>query len=46
MLTRGMSVDNLSLLSGLTPEQLTPYVQRAREKAALEQARLLDQKQS
>jgi AcrR family transcriptional regulator len=44
MLTRGMSVDNLSLLSGLSPEQLQPYVQRAREKAALEEARQLDQK--
>lgn len=46
MLTRGMSVDNLSILSGVLPEQLAPYVQRAREKAALEQARLLDQKQA
>ncbi|NEQ45406.1 MAG: TetR/AcrR family transcriptional regulator [Leptolyngbya sp. SIOISBB] len=46
MLTRGMSVDNLSILSGVTPEQLAPYLQRAREKAALEQARLLDQKQT
>lgn len=46
MLTRGMSIDNLSILSGLSPEQLAPYVQRAREKAALDQARLLDQQQS
>ncbi|MEM1370490.1 MAG: TetR/AcrR family transcriptional regulator, partial [Cyanobacteria bacterium P01_H01_bin.15] len=46
MLTRGMAVDNLSILSGFTTEELTPYVQRAREKAALEQARQLDQKQS
>ncbi|MEM1281161.1 MAG: TetR/AcrR family transcriptional regulator [Cyanobacteria bacterium P01_H01_bin.152] len=46
MLTRGMSIDNLSILSGLPPEQLAPYLQRAREKAALEQARLLDQKQT
>ncbi len=46
MLTRGMSVDNLSILSGLAPGQLAPYLQRAREKAALEQARLLDQKQT
>ncbi|MEM1310375.1 MAG: TetR/AcrR family transcriptional regulator [Cyanobacteria bacterium P01_H01_bin.153] len=44
MLTRGMTVDNLSILSGFTPEELTPYIQRAREKAALEQARQLDQK--
>ncbi|MGD1858887.1 MAG: TetR/AcrR family transcriptional regulator [Leptolyngbyaceae cyanobacterium] len=46
MLTRGMAVDNLSILSGFTTEELAPYVQRAREKAALEQARQLDQKQS
>lgn len=46
MLTRGMSVDNLSILSGVTPDHLAPYLQRAREKAALEQARLLDQKQT
>lgn len=46
MLTRGMEVENLSILSGLTPEQLAPFVFRAREKAALEQARLLDQKQT
>lgn len=46
MLTRGMDVDNLSILSGLTSNQLAPYIQRAREKEALEQARLLDQKQT
>ena len=44
MLTRGMNVENLSLLSGLSSTQLQPYVQRAREKAALEEARQLDQK--
>lgn len=46
MLTRGMSVDNLSILSGWSPDQLAPYVSRAQAKAALEQARLLDQKQA
>ncbi|MEO1401525.1 MAG: TetR/AcrR family transcriptional regulator [Cyanobacteria bacterium J06635_1] len=44
MLMRGMTVDNLGILSGWDPEQLEPYVRRAREKAALEQARALDQK--
>lgn len=44
MLTRGMTVDNLSILSGWSPEQLDPYVSRAKAKAALEQARSLDQK--
>ncbi|MEO0457534.1 MAG: TetR/AcrR family transcriptional regulator [Cyanobacteria bacterium P01_A01_bin.114] len=44
MLMRGMTVDNLSILSGWEPEQLEPYVRRAKEKAALEQARALDQK--
>jgi site-specific recombinase XerD len=46
MLMRGISLDNLSLLTGLTPIQLQPYVQRAREKAALEQATQLDRKVS
>ncbi|MGB6166989.1 MAG: hypothetical protein WBF52_05330, partial [Geitlerinemataceae cyanobacterium] len=44
MLMRGVTVENLSLLSGWDAEQLEPYVQRAREKSALEQARSLDQK--
>lgn len=46
MLTRGMSIGHLSILSGWTPEQLAPYVARVQAKAALEQARLLDQKQA
>lgn len=46
MLNRGMSIDYLSILSGWTTEQLEPYVHRAQAKAALEQARLLDQKQA
>lgn len=46
MLLRGLGVDHLSLLSGWLPEQLEPYVRRAEAKAALQQARSLDQKQS
>ena len=45
MLTRGMTVENLSILSGWSLEDLEPYVARAQAKAALEQARSLDQKQ-
>lgn len=44
MLMRGVTIDNLSLLTGWTLEQLQPYAQRAQEKAALEQATRLDQK--
>ncbi|MGD1943901.1 MAG: TetR/AcrR family transcriptional regulator [Leptolyngbyaceae cyanobacterium] len=46
MLMRGMGIDNLSILSGLSADQLAPYLCRAREKAALEQARQLDQNQA
>ncbi|MDY6781028.1 MAG: TetR family transcriptional regulator [Cyanobacteriota bacterium] len=42
MLTKGMDVENLSLLSGMEIEQLQPYARRAREKAAIEQAARLD----
>jgi AcrR family transcriptional regulator len=44
MLMRGISLENLGLLTGWTLTQLQPYAQRAREKAALEQAIHLDQK--
>jgi AcrR family transcriptional regulator/site-specific recombinase XerD len=44
MLLRGISLENLSILSGWTATQLQPYVQRAREKTALQQAIQLDQK--
>lgn len=44
MLMRGMTLENLSLLTGQELEQLQPYAQRAREKAALEQAAQLDRK--
>lgn len=42
MLMRGMSLDNLSILTGCDRTQLQPYARRAREKAALEQATRLD----
>ena len=44
MLMRGVTLDNLSLLTGWTLERLHPYARRAQEKAALEQATRLDQK--
>ncbi|MFM7425795.1 MAG: TetR family transcriptional regulator [Elainella sp.] len=44
MLMRGMSLENFSLLTGEDLDQLQPYAQRAREKAALEQAAQLDRK--
>lgn len=44
MLSRGMSLENLSLLTGLRSEQLQPYARRAQEILALEQAAQLDRK--
>lgn len=44
LLMRGMSVTNMRLLTGWDVARLQPYVDRAREKAALEQALRLDQK--
>lgn len=44
MLMRGMSLENLSLLTGCDRTQLQPYAHRAKEKAALEQAIRLDHK--
>jgi AcrR family transcriptional regulator len=44
MLMRGMSLENLSILTGCDRIQLQPYAYRAKEKAALEQATKLDQK--
>jgi AcrR family transcriptional regulator len=44
MLTKGMSLEDLSLLTGLTPTQLQPYADSARKKAAIDQAIKLDQK--
>jgi AcrR family transcriptional regulator/site-specific recombinase XerD len=44
MLMRGMSLENLSILTGLDTLHLQPYAHRAKEKIALEQATVLDQK--
>ncbi|BAZ52114.1 TetR family transcriptional regulator [Nostoc sp. NIES-4103] len=44
MLMRGMSLENLSILTGCDRTQLQPYAKRAKEKAALEQATRLDHK--
>jgi AcrR family transcriptional regulator len=44
MLMRGLSAEDLSLLSGWTTIQLQPYVRRAREKIALDRALQVDQK--
>ncbi len=44
LLMRGVSLDNLQLLTGCDRATLAPYAQRAREKTALEQAIRLDQK--
>jgi AcrR family transcriptional regulator len=44
MLLRGISLENLSILSGQELEQLRPYGERAKELLALEQATRLDQK--
>jgi AcrR family transcriptional regulator len=44
MLMKGITLENLSIISGWDFTQLQPYVCRAREKAALEQAIHLDRK--
>jgi AcrR family transcriptional regulator len=44
MLMRGITLENLSIFTGCDRAQLQPYVRRAREKAALEQATRLDHK--
>ena len=44
MLMKGMDLENLSILSGMTVEDLQAYSRRAREKIAIEQANLLDRK--
>lgn len=43
MLVKGLDLEHLSILSGLDMQQLQPYVRRAREVVALEQAIQLDQ---
>ncbi|HEY9619379.1 MAG TPA: TetR family transcriptional regulator [Crinalium sp.] len=44
MLMRGISLDDLSILTGQDVQELQPYVHRAREKKALEHAIRLDQR--
>jgi AcrR family transcriptional regulator len=44
MLMRGITLENLSILTGCDRTQLQPYARRAKEKAALEQATRLDNK--
>ncbi|KAM3115854.1 TetR family transcriptional regulator [Phormidesmis sp. 146-33] len=44
MLMRGIKLEDLCILTGLDGARLQPYVYRAREKAALEQAIRLDQR--
>lgn len=44
MLMKGIDLEDLSILSGLDLRQLQPYVERAKEKAALERAVRLDHK--
>lgn len=44
MLMKGISLEDLSIISGLDMRQLQPYVRRAKEKAALERAVRLDRK--
>ncbi len=44
MLMRGMSLDNLSILTGCDVATLEPYAQRAREKSAIAAATQLDRK--
>ncbi|NJR65602.1 MAG: hypothetical protein HC772_10245 [Leptolyngbyaceae cyanobacterium CRU_2_3] len=44
MLMKGMDLENLRILTGWDRAKLQPYIDRAREKAALEQAIRLDQK--
>ncbi|MBE9116248.1 TetR family transcriptional regulator [Lusitaniella coriacea LEGE 07157] len=46
MLSKGIEIEDLSILSGMTVEQLQPYAQRAREKTAIEQATRLDRSSS
>ncbi|MBD1933991.1 MULTISPECIES: TetR/AcrR family transcriptional regulator [Cyanophyceae] len=44
MLMRGMNLEDMQILTGWEIRQLEPYIQKAKEKAALEQAIRLDQK--
>jgi len=44
MLTRGITLDNLSILAGCEVAELHPYAQRSREKSAIAAATQLDKK--
>ena len=44
LLMRGVTPENMTILTGWTLEHLTPYIQRAKEKAAIEQVIQLDKK--
>ncbi|MBD1929188.1 TetR family transcriptional regulator [Trichocoleus sp. FACHB-90] len=44
MLMRGMNLEDMEILTGWENRQLEPYIQKAKEKKALEQAIRLDQK--
>ncbi len=44
MLMKGMSLDNMSLITGWDLQKLEPYERRAKERLALEQAMKLDNK--
>ena len=44
MLMKGMSLENMSLITGWDLQKLAPYERRAKEKLALEQAMKLDNK--
>lgn len=44
MLMKGISLEDLSIISGWNAAQLQPYARRAREKVAIERAIQLDQK--
>jgi len=42
LLMRGVTPENMQILTGWSLEQLNPYIQRAKEKAAIEQVMQLD----
>ena len=44
LLMRGVTPENMQILTGWTLEKLTPYIQRAKEKAAIDQVMQLDKK--
>lgn len=46
MLMKGIDIEDLSIISGMSIEELQPYAQRARNKSALEAAARLDRKKN